>query len=306
MAVEQRIKDALDEARMVVLVVQVLLGFQFGVVLERRFDELSRAGQLVHVGGLALLLAAFALAVAPATFHRMAEHGNDTPRVLQFTSRMVGLALLPFAAALGTSLFVVSESTGTRLEAAMIGAAGVLCALALWYGWPLLHRRHSTPELERQDPSDIATKIEHALTEARMVLPGAQALLGFQFMSFFAPGFMELPRASRLIHLSGLLCVSLAGILLIAPAAFHRIAEQGESTTRFYRYASGMVQASLVPLALGMSADFYVVVAKVSGSTADGAVSAAALLSSVFGLWLCIPWFARTPDARSAHISRPS
>jgi hypothetical protein len=204
MALAQHIKDALNEARMVVLVVQVLLGFQFSVVLQQRFDQLSRAGQLVHVTGLGLLLAAFALAVAPATFHRMAEEGNDTPRVLQFASRMIGLALLPFAAALGTNLFVVSEWMGTRLEAAMIGAAGVLCALALWHGWPLLHLRHPTPERERQqDPSDIATKIEHALTEARMVLPGAQALLGFQFMSFFAAGFIELPRASRLIHFSG-------------------------------------------------------------------------------------------------------
>jgi hypothetical protein len=293
MALEQRIKDALNEARMVVLVVQVLLGFQFSVVLQQRFDQLALAGQLVHVAGLGLLLAAFALAVAPATFHRIAEHGNDTPRVLRFTSRTVGLALLPFGAALGSSLFVVSELMGTRLEAAMVSAAGVLCALALWYGWPMLHRRHPAPERDRPDPSDIASKIEHALTEARMVLPGAQALLGFQFMSFFAAGFIELPRASRLIHFSGLLFVSLASILLIAPAAFHRIAEQGESTTRFYRYASGMVQASLVPLALGMGADFYVVVAKVSGSIVDGAASAVVLLLAVFGLWWCVPWFAR-------------
>ena len=68
MALQQRIKDALDEGRMVVLVVQVLLGFQFRVVLEHRFDHLPQAVRLVHLGGLALLLAAFILAVAPATF----------------------------------------------------------------------------------------------------------------------------------------------------------------------------------------------------------------------------------------------
>ena len=55
-----------------------------------------------------------------------------------------------------------------------------------------------------------------------------------------------------------------------------------------------MVEASLVPLALGMSADFYVVVAKVSGSMTDGAVSAAARLVGLFGLWWRIPWLART------------
>jgi hypothetical protein len=134
MGLDQRLKNALDEARLVVLVVQVLLGFQFSVVLQPRFDQLPPPGPLVHIAGLGLLLAAFALAVAPAMFHRIAEHGHDTPRALQFTSRLVGLALLPFSAALGTSLFVVSEWMGTRLEATMVGVVGFASALALWYG----------------------------------------------------------------------------------------------------------------------------------------------------------------------------
>jgi hypothetical protein len=295
MGLDERLKNALDEARMVVLVVQVLLGFQFSVVLQPHFDQLPPPGPLVHIAGLGLLLAAFALAVAPAMFHRIAERGHDTPRALQFTSRLVGLALLPFSAALGTSLFVVSEWMGTRLEATMVGVVEFASALALWYGWPLLHRHgRRSPKRDTDDTSDLATKIEHTLTEARMVLPGAQALLGFQFMAFFTAGFVELPRTSRVVHFSGLVLVSLTGILLIAPAAFHRLAEQGQPTARFYRYASGMVQASLVPLALGMGADVYVVVAKVSGSTVDGTIAAAALLLAVFGLWWGVPWFART------------
>jgi hypothetical protein len=95
------------------------------------------------------------------------------------------------------------------------------------------------------------------------------------------------------IHFSGLLLVSLASILLIAPAAFHRIAEHGQLRPRFYRYAGSMVQASLVPLAMGMGADLYVVVTKISGSSADGAAAATLLLLGVFGLWWCIPWLAR-------------
>ena len=71
----------------------------------------------------------------------------------------------------------ISGRLASILSSAIVGTVGFLCALALWYGWPLLHRRHPTPEPDRQDPSDIASKIEHALTEARMVLPGAQALL---------------------------------------------------------------------------------------------------------------------------------
>jgi hypothetical protein len=301
MALQERMKDALDEARMVILVIQVLLGFQFRVVLERRFERLPALTQAVHLGGLSLLLAAFALGVSPATFHRLAEDGNDTPRALRFASRMVGLALLPFAAALGTSLFVATEMMTPSLTAMIVGGGGFLVAIGVWYVWPAL-RHHPGPRApdEPLQPTPISTKAEHALTEARMVLPGAQALLGFQFLWVFTDGFADLPRASRVMHLASLLSVALAGILLIAPAAFHRIAEEGYRTRRFYRYASGMVQASLLPLAVGMSADFYVVVAKVSGSVRDGMVASAAVFGAMVGLWWAVPWCARRASRDSS------
>lgn len=297
-ALDTRIKDALDEARMVVLVVQVLLGFQFSAVLEHQFCQLSPRTQHVHAGGLALLLLTFALAVAPATFHRIAEHGNDTPRALRFTSVMISAALLPFAAAIGGSLFVVGTVVGTTTAAWAMALAGFVCALGFWYGWPVLHRRASarparggTTRAKTESP--IESKIEHTLTEARMVLPGAQALMGFQFVAFFSSGFASLPPASRLVHFVGLLLVSLAGIILIAPAAFHRLAENGHPTRRFYEYASHMVQLSLVPLGMGMSADFYVVVTKVSGSFELGIGSACIVVITMFALWWGVPWLSR-------------
>ena len=187
MALRERIKDVLDEARMVVLVVQVLLGFQFRVVLERRFDSLAHIDQLVHVGSLGLLVAAFALAVSPATFHRIAEEGNDTARAVRFASRMVSLALLPFALAFGVSLFVVTGVIGTAVEAVVAGLAGVASALAFWYVWPMMQRQSGPPSTpERQQPTEISVKID-TLTEARMVLPGAQALGWRRERSSFTP-----------------------------------------------------------------------------------------------------------------------
>ena len=82
---------------MVVLVVQVLLGFQFNVVMERRFDRAVAAGTRRPPAGLALLLAAFALAVALATVHRLAEHGND-PRPSSSRWWEWAWRLLPIAA----------------------------------------------------------------------------------------------------------------------------------------------------------------------------------------------------------------
>jgi hypothetical protein len=50
---ERRIKDALDEARMIVPVVQVLLGFHFRAIFDREFDHLTHSVQTVHLDALA-------------------------------------------------------------------------------------------------------------------------------------------------------------------------------------------------------------------------------------------------------------
>jgi hypothetical protein len=45
----------------------------------------------------------------------------------------------------------------------------------------------------RQRDGIIKDKIQQVLTEIRVALPGAQALLGFQFTSLFMEAFQKLP-----------------------------------------------------------------------------------------------------------------
>ncbi len=52
--------------------------------------------------------------------------------------------------------------------------------------------------------TDVQTKVEHVLTEARVVLPGVQALLGFQLAAVLTDAFEKLPRSSQLLHLASL------------------------------------------------------------------------------------------------------
>lgn len=197
--------------------------------------------------------------------------------------------MLPFALALAVSFGVVSGLLVSRVSAIGIGAMVFLVALGWWYGWPMRQRRPAEPEQADGHPTAVESKIEHTLTEARMVLPGAQALLGFQFASFFAEAFLALPHTSQLIHLAALGCVALASVLLIAPAAYHRLAEHGDATPRFYQYASRLVQASLVPLGLGMATDLYVVVTNVFNSSNDGLLASAASVTAMFALWFAYP-----------------
>ena len=144
----------------------------------------------------------------------------------------------------------------------------------------------SDAKQEEQDgATKIKDKINHVLTEARTVLPGAQALLGFQFISMFADAFEKLPASSKTVHLICLALVGLSIILLMTPAAYHRIVEQGEETEHFHRFSSRVLLASMLPLALGISGDFYVVLRKVTEHTRLSAALAALLLILFYGLW---------------------
>jgi hypothetical protein len=144
-----------------------------------------------------------------------------------------------------------------------------------------------------QSGTNLETKIKQVLTEARVVLPGAQALLGFQFAAMLMDAFEKLPKTSQYVHLASLGLMSGCIVLLMAPAAFHRIVERGEDTERLHRFSSAMLLSAMVPLALGLAGDFYVVLAKVLDSASVAAALAAASLVFFYGLWFGVTFGVR-------------
>jgi hypothetical protein len=105
--------------------------------------------------------------------------------------------------------------------------------------------------------------------------------------------FAQLPKISQYVHLASLGLMSTCIVLLMAPAAFHRIVERGEDTERLHRFSSAMVLSAMVPLALGIAGDFYVVLAKVLGSTSVAIALAAASLVFFYGLWFGLTFSVR-------------
>src|SRR4029078_12967774 len=122
--------------------------------------------------------------------------------------------------------------------------------------------KHMKDEQEQSgsDGEKLKDEVDQVLTETRVVLPGAQALLGFQFAGILMESFDKLPASSKYVHLASLALIALSTILLVTPAAYHRIVERGKETERFRRFASRMLLAAMVPLALGISSEFFVVV----------------------------------------------
>lgn len=294
-ALQARIQDVLDEIRILILSTQVLLSFQYYAAFQHGFAELPRALQLAKLAALILSLLTLALLLTPVSFHRVVEDGYPTPAMHRFATRMLTPALLPFGVALAIDLFVVAWVTSGRTVAWAFGIGIVAFATFSWWGGEMIARRrhgrtgHGSGEGggddDEDDDDETRSRVQQVLTEARVVLPGAQAIFGFGFSAVLSQVFHELPESSQVAHLVALAFVTLSIILLITPAAYHRIVEEGEHTEHFVRFAGKVITAAMVPLALGISLDFFVVTRKIIGSFAAGAAGGVAALIVFFGMW---------------------
>src|SRR5438874_13536239 len=114
-------------------------------------------------------------------------------------------------------------------------------------------------------PMELSKKIKIALDETRILILGAQILLGFQFRGVFSDGYEQLPTHAR--YLDGValgLMVCVVG-LLITPGPYHRIVEGGEDSGNFHRLVTVIADLALLPLALALGLDLLLQPAVFSG-----------------------------------------
>ena len=143
----------------------------------------------------------------------------------------------------------------------------------------------------RVEEIKLDSAASHILEECRMVLPGVQALFGFQLIAVFNHGFGEkLSQAEQLLHLVAIVLTVLAMALVMTPAALHRQAEPKEVSERFVWLASHMVLAGMFPLALAVGLDAYIVASVVVKNDAIAALVALGILLVFAALWLFMPW----------------
>lgn len=150
------------------------------------------------------------------------------------------------------------------------------------------------PQNESVEPLSLEKAATLLLEECRMVLPGIQALFGFQFVAVFNTGFTtRLSPIERDAHLVALMCVLVAAALVLAPAAIHRVAQPRSVSARFLRQSSALLMGSMPPLAIGTTIDVVLVAHIITGSQlAAFAVGGVALIVFVVA-WILLPTFAR-------------
>lgn len=143
----------------------------------------------------------------------------------------------------------------------------------------------------------------HLLDECRMVLPGIQALFGFQLIAVFNQAFSEkLSTPEQKMHIVAIALVVVAIALVMAPAALHRQAEPRTVSSRFLRTSSRLLLFAMVPLAFAIAIDVFLVTNVVWHDAAVAVTFAAIALLLFAALWAMLPAIYRTRSAREGGL----
>jgi hypothetical protein len=321
---QDKIENVLNETRILVLGIQILIGFGFRTFFEPGFEQMAPYTQRLQLTALGLMLLGFGVLTIPAPYHRIVLHGRNTGELHRLATITVSSGLLPFALAMGLSFFLGARWVLGTSGSLILSSCVFALALACWYGLEIIARRRRQGrihlyaildplkeiDVNEEHQTDLTTRVKQVLIECRVVLPGAQALLGFQLIIMWMTAFYKIPQIWKMLHLASLVAVAVSTILLITPAAYHRIVEQGEDSEMLHHITAQLLLGAMVFLALGMCGDFYVVCRMTGIGMAASTTLALMLLAFFYGAWFGFTfWNKRRLHDRqltTSHLKDPS
>ena len=151
---------------------------------------------------------------------------------------------------------------------------------------PIEPEHDGEQEVVAEDLKEQARNLEQ---EARMILPGIQALFGFQLIAVFNQRFADLEQSYKTVHLVAILLSVLSLALAVAPAAYHREVERKQISKRFIKIANGYLCWAMLPLALSMTFDIFVICEIILESVVASVVVATSAALLLLALWYLVP-----------------
>jgi hypothetical protein len=150
-------------------------------------------------------------------------------------------------------------------------------------------------EAVEKEPLD--KELQHTLEEARTVIPGLQALFGFELIVAFHPTFKELEPSLKIVQLSALIALGLAMALIMTPAAYHRIVEKGQVSRSLIDVASRLIACAMAVLLVAIALNMYLLASVVLESQTWGMGFGLGALIVFAGLWFVYPMLKRQVKA---------
>jgi hypothetical protein len=154
--------------------------------------------------------------------------------------------------------------------------------------------RDGTEEVETE-PLD--KELQHTLEEARTVIPGLQALFGFQLIVPFHPDFKQLAGSLKVAHLGALIALALAIALIMTPAAYHRMVLRGKVSRSLIDFASVLIACAMAAFMMAIGLNMFLIGSVVLESKLWGALLGLVAFIAVGGLWFGYPMLSASRGA---------
>lgn len=135
----------------------------------------------------------------------------------------------------------------------------------------------------------LSEAAEYLLQECRMILPGIQAIFGFQLVAVFNAEFdRKFSSVEQGFHALALMLMAVAMVLVMTPAAYHRQTRVCEISETFVRLATRLLLISMLPFSAAILIDVFLVASTILGSV-WAAVATTFVGGCLIFFWIIVP-----------------
>ena len=156
----RELMELLQELRVMIPGVQVLLAFLLTVPFQQRFANLPGSMRNVFFASIACATLATAFLIAPSAHHRLRWRAGEKEPLVRIGNQMAIVGTVFLAAAIVLALYVITDVLFTTDLAVWTAVGAVLVFGGLWYALPMLWRSPSAGEKaedarqQREDSDD--------------------------------------------------------------------------------------------------------------------------------------------------------
>jgi hypothetical protein len=152
---DRELMELLNELRVVLPGVQLLLAFLLTAPFQQRFAQLPGSLKNVFFASIACATLATALLIAPSAHHRLRWRTGEKDRLLRIANREAIWGTVFLAAAIVLALYVITNVLFATWVAVLTAAAAVAVFGWFWYALPLVGRSPSKEEDESEPASAL-------------------------------------------------------------------------------------------------------------------------------------------------------
>jgi hypothetical protein len=138
---DRELGELLQELRVILPGVQVLLAFLLTAPFQQRFAQLPGSMRNAFFASIVCATLATAFLIAPSAHHRLRWRAGEKERLVRVGNQMAIIGTVFLAAAIVLALYVITDVLFTTNLAVLTAIAALVVFGGLWYVLPMLGRQ---------------------------------------------------------------------------------------------------------------------------------------------------------------------